>query len=208
MVFFVIAGVFGLAEGILPSTMARGGTAAGGVPLPVSPIIVELNATTGQACELRVRPSQLGALRSPAELVAELQRIMNLPGFGPDTPVVLRSQDSVMWNDVAAAWTAWGEGIVLLAEPTTDDDLGLKVGLVLPSAEGTRAFVSPTPFAWRAHDELVVSAPAADGVAYVAARSTELPVPFLGTPEESQVRIGVVRFGCGMPAVADEILNP
>lgn len=106
MVFFVIAGVFGLAEGILPSSMARGGTTPAGVPLPVSPIIVELNATAGQACELRVRPSQMETLRNPAELVAELQRIMNLPGFGPDTPVVIRSQDNVLWNDVASAWNA------------------------------------------------------------------------------------------------------
>src|SRR5262245_54970786 len=43
MVFFVIGGVFGLSEGILTSTMTLGGQGAG-VPLPISPIIVELTA--------------------------------------------------------------------------------------------------------------------------------------------------------------------
>jgi biopolymer transport protein ExbD len=109
MVFFVIGGAGGIVEGILASRMARGtGSGSGGeIPVPSTPIVVDVKAAKPRSSVCTV---QFGTLhheaQGEAELAAELKRMMVMPGFGPDTPVVITTDDEVLWDDVARAWNA------------------------------------------------------------------------------------------------------
>jgi biopolymer transport protein ExbD len=109
MVFFVIGGAGGIVEGILASRMARrSGSGSGGeIPVPSSPIVVEVRAVKPQSSVWTVR---FGTLHyeadSEAQLAVELKRMIVLPGLGADTPVVITTDDEVLWDDVARTWNA------------------------------------------------------------------------------------------------------
>ena len=106
LVFFVIAGTFAVGEGILESRMLPGSGRGAGVPLPFDPIVVEFKSGSGSArfwIRLMGKPE---LLKSHAELTRELSRLRSLSGFGAETPVVIVSDDNVVWDDVAGGWNA------------------------------------------------------------------------------------------------------
>lgn len=107
MIFFVIAGTFGLSEGVLTSRMSLGGKGGWGTRLPISPVVVEVRAAKDQVREFCVR---LGPgcreLHTTEELTAELKRVFEMPGFGGFTPIVIRAEDHASWDDVIAGWNA------------------------------------------------------------------------------------------------------
>lgn len=107
MIFFVIAGTFGLSEGVLASRMTLGGRGGWGTPLPISPVVVEVLADQSPGVVYRLRLGQRDRdLHQPAELAAELKRVNELPGFGAQTPVVILADDNALWNDVVEGWNA------------------------------------------------------------------------------------------------------
>lgn len=112
MVFFVIGGAGGILEGILASRMARtpgssGGTAAGDIPIPSTPIVVEVKAIKPQSWVSNVRFGTLRyEARSETQLAAELKRMIVMPGLSAQTSVVIATDEEVLWDDVARVWNA------------------------------------------------------------------------------------------------------
>jgi biopolymer transport protein ExbD len=107
MVFFVIAGVFGLREGIVASRTLLGGGSGVGPFLPISPIVVEVKAAGSQSSTCFVRAgSHRQEVHSDVELTSELKKLMELEGFKENIPVILATDDEVLWDDVAGRWNA------------------------------------------------------------------------------------------------------
>ncbi len=112
MVFFVIGGAGGIIEGVLASRMARGATGAGSgpggdVPIPSTPIVVEVKAgrQNFSMCTVKFGTVHREAT-SEARLAAELKQMIILPGLNASTPVVISTDDEVLWDDVARVWNA------------------------------------------------------------------------------------------------------
>jgi len=108
LIYFIVGTTFLRAEGILPSRMARLGSAAGAQAIPVTPIRLILSQVPGPEERIRIRLE--GSAAVPQDFEDLCRILINLRtggiGFDAHTPVVVHAQDQVAWDHVVNAYNA------------------------------------------------------------------------------------------------------
>ena len=106
LIFFLVTTTFDRAEGLLTSKLPDKG-AAPAVALPLSPIVVRLEATGGGTDGYTISIDKFATRpANDTELVDALRQLQQQPGFDAETPVVIISQAQVRWDHVVACWNA------------------------------------------------------------------------------------------------------
>lgn len=107
LIFFITTTTFKRAEGLLLSQLPKQGSLGTEIALPITPIVVHLTHATDGPLDYAIRiDSFVNAPTTFNELAAFLKDIQGNPGFGKDTPVVIRIQPDIEWDHVVSCWNA------------------------------------------------------------------------------------------------------
>ncbi len=107
LIFFLVATTFKAAEGILPTELPREQGVLEATPLPISPIKIRIGQVGDGPGDYTIRLENWR--RQPitfVDLTAQLEAIIEKPGFDQDTPVILLPDRNVQWDHVVNCFNA------------------------------------------------------------------------------------------------------
>jgi len=107
LIFFLVATSFHGAEGVLRSRLPHARSAPKRAAVPISPVRLRIEQTGPGLDDYELRIDNIAwRSRSFDDLASALERILRLPGYDRQVPVILAPAEKVRWQHVVNAYNA------------------------------------------------------------------------------------------------------